>query len=98
MYALVGIWTLEPGHNWDEQLRGLKEQVVPGVQQRPGFVAGYWMADQAARKTYGTFILENEEAARGLKAFVEGNAAVRERSGVIPESLTIAEVIAEAHR
>lgn len=98
MYAVVGIWNVEPRGWEEEQLRALKDQVVPGVQQRPGFVAGYWMADQAARKTYGTFILEHEAAAQGFKAFVEGNAAARERSGVILESLTVAEVIAEAHR
>ena len=98
MFGVVGIWDVAPGGLEEAQLRALKEQVVPGVQQRPGFVAGYWLADRAARKTYGTFILEDEEAAQGFKAFVEGNAAARERSGVILESLTVAEVIAEAHR
>ena len=83
---------------WEEQLRGLHEQVVPLVQQSPGFVAGYWLGDRAADKTYTMIVLEDEEAARRFRAFVEENPTNRERAGVRLESLTIAEVQAEAHR
>lgn len=77
---------------------GLHEQIVPGVRQIPGFVAGYRMADRAAGTTYTAIVLEDEEAARRFKAPVQGNAAHQERAGVGNESLAIVPVIAEAHR
>lgn len=97
MYAVVGNWTLAEGH-WEEQLRGLHEQIVPLVRQSPGFVAGYWLGDRATGKTHSTIILEDEEAARRFQAFVEGNPASREQAGVRLESLTIVEVLAQTHR
>ncbi len=97
MYAVVGAWIMAEGR-WEEQLRGLHEQVVPLVRQSPGFVAGYWLGDRATDKTYTMITLEGEEAARCFRAFVEGNPANRERAGVHLESLTILEVQAEAHR
>jgi hypothetical protein len=96
-YAVLGVWTMAEGR-WEEQLRGLREQVVPRAQQIPGFVAGYWLGDQSAGKTYSMIVLEDEDAARNFRAFVEGNPTSREQAGVTMESLTIAEVQAEAHR
>lgn len=67
MYAVVGTWTLAEGR-WEEQVRGLHEQIVPLVRQSPGFVAGYWLGDRATGKTSSTVILEDEEAARRFRA------------------------------
>jgi hypothetical protein len=50
MYAAIGVWNMEAG-NWEEQQRGLHEEIVPLVRQSPGFVSGYWMGDRAARLT-----------------------------------------------
>jgi hypothetical protein len=96
-YAVVGTWTLAEGR-WEEQVRGLREQIVPLVRQSPGFVAGYWLGDRATGRTSSTVILEDEEAARHFQAFVAGNPANREQAGVTLESLTIVEVTAEVHR
>ncbi len=82
----------------EEQLRGLHEGVVPLVRQTPGFVAGYWLGDRDADRTYTVIVLEDEETAQGFRGFVEGNPTGREQAGVHLESLTIAEVQAEAHR
>jgi hypothetical protein len=42
MYAAVGVWNVATG-DWEEQQRGLHEEIVPMVRKIPGFVAGYWM-------------------------------------------------------
>ncbi len=99
LYAVVGVWEMDASR-WDEQQRSLHEQIVPMVSQTPCFVGGYWMGDQSDSKMYSTIILEDEEAAQRFKAFVEGDSARenRERFGVRNASLTVVEVLAEAHR
>ena len=99
MYAAIGVWNMEAG-NWEEQQRGLHEEIVPLVRQSPGLVGGYWMGDRAAGKTYTTIIFEGEEAAQRFKEFVLGEAREerREEVGVGNESFVIAEVLSEARR
>jgi hypothetical protein len=68
----------------------LREQVVPGVSQAPGFVAGYW-----TRKDNGglsMLIFESEEAASGMTDRVRA---------MIPDAVTlegteVREVVAHA--
>jgi heme-degrading monooxygenase HmoA len=97
MYAAVGVWNMEAG-SWEEQQRGLHEEIVPMVRQIPGFVSGYWMGDRSTAKTYTTIVWEDEEAAQRFKGFVLGDERqeAREGGGVINESFVIAEVHAEA--
>ncbi len=40
MYAVVGIWMVDETRQ-EEQRRVLREEVVPLVTTRPGFVAGW---------------------------------------------------------
>lgn len=95
-YAVIGSWTLAAGR-WEEQVRGLREQVVPLTRQIPGFVATYWLGDRVTGKASSTVILEDEEAARRFQDFVEQNATNREQADVTMESLSMAEVTAEIH-
>lgn len=97
MYAVVGTWTLEHGR-WEEQVRGLHEQIVPMARQYPGLVAATWMGDRTTGKTQSTVILESEEVARGFRDFVETNPRNQEQAGVTMDSLEIVEVLAEIHR
>ncbi len=99
MYAAVGVWNMEAG-DWGEQQQALHEEIVPLVRQSPGFVAGYWMADQVAGKSYTTIVWEDEEAAQRFKQFVLGptRQGSQEEAGVTNESFTIVEVLAEARR
>jgi hypothetical protein len=68
----------------------LREQVVPGVSQAPGFVAGYW-----TRKDNGglsMLVFESEEAANGMSDRV---------GGMVPDEVTlegveVREVVAHA--
>jgi hypothetical protein len=99
MYAAVGVWNMKAG-DWEEQQRALHEEIVPLALQSPGFVAGYWMEDQAAGKTYTTIVLEDEEAAQRFKEFVLGSTRQerRDKGSVSNESFTIVEVLGEARR
>ena len=74
MYAVVDTWTLDLDKMSADQQRELTERIVPAVRQQPGFIAGYWTYDRASHKSHCLFLFESEEAARGLKAFVEQDA------------------------
>ncbi|MDQ3396285.1 MAG: hypothetical protein M3511_00715 [Deinococcota bacterium] len=97
MYAAVGVWNMEAG-NWEEQQRGLHEDVIPMVKKIPGFVAGYWMADETARKTYTTIVWEDEAAAQRFASFVLGEMRREKQgeAGIKNESMTVVKVLAEA--
>jgi hypothetical protein len=65
----------------DEAESALREQVVPGVSQAPGFVAGYW-----TRKENGglsMLVFESEDAANGMSDRVKA---------MIPEAVTLEDV------
>ena len=47
----------------DAARKALSEQVVPGVSQLPGAIAGYWLAPDGNRG-YSMVIFESEDAAR----------------------------------
>ena len=50
---------------------GLQEQVVPRVQQLPGFVAGYWTRSEG--QGLSMVVFESEEQARQAADQVKGN-------------------------
>jgi hypothetical protein len=87
MHAVVVKVTINDPEAADNALR---EQVVPGVSQAPGFVAGYW-----TRKDNGglsMLIFESEEAASGMSDRI---------SGMVPDTVTlegveVREVVAHA--
>ena len=59
----------------------LREQVVPGVSQAPGFVAGYWTRKESTGVSMAIF--ESEDAAQ----------AVGERvPSIVPDMVTLEEV------
>lgn len=61
--------------------RGLHEQVVPGVSQAPGFVAGYWTRKD--NTGLSMVIFESEEAANGMGERVPS---------IIPDTVTLESV------
>jgi hypothetical protein len=94
-YGVLGVWNMAAGR-WEEQVRGLHEQVVPLAHQVPGFVAGYWLGNRGESRTYTLIVLEDEESARRFKDFVESDPSRsknHDQAGVSLESL----VVAEAH-
>ena len=70
--------------------RGLREEVVPGVSQAPGFVAGYWTRKDNTGLSMVVF--QSEDAA---------NAASERIPSMVPdtvtlESIEVREVVAHA--
>jgi len=59
----------------------LREQVVPGVSQAPGFVAGYWTRKDAAGLSMVVF--ESEDAAKSASERVPS---------MVPDEITIEDI------
>jgi heme-degrading monooxygenase HmoA len=78
MHAVVARVTINDREAAESQLR---EQVVPGVSQAPGFVAGYWTRKDDTGLSMVVF--ESEDAAK----------AVSERMpAMVPDGVTLGEV------
>ena len=80
MHAVVVRVTIE---DVEAARNHLRENVVPGVSQAPGFVAGYW-----ARKDdsgMGMVIFESEDAANAMVERVPSRCAWSKRTPDTPE-------------
>lgn len=62
MYGLLVAVKIDPAGN-DEAMKMLNEQVVPTIKSASGFVAGYWMRDEAAGMGYSIAVFDSEQAA-----------------------------------
>jgi hypothetical protein len=87
MHAVVVRVSITDPENAETQLR---DEVVPGVSQAPGFVAGYWTRKD--NSGLSMVIFESEEAATG---------ASEQIAAMAPESVTVdgvevREVVAQA--
>ena len=69
----------------------LKERIVPGVAQLPGFVAGYWV-NRGEAQGVSLVVFESEEAARSA---MEGGPRPPEEAVTI-DSVELGEVVAHA--
>jgi hypothetical protein len=68
----------------------LREQVVPGVSQAPGFVAGYWTRKDDSG--LGMVVFESEDAAKAMSERVPSMAP----DVVTVENIEVREVVAHA--
>jgi hypothetical protein len=68
----------------------LREEVVPGVAQAPGFVAGYWTRKDESG--LGMVIFESEDAAEAMSERVPSMAPEM----VTIENIEVREVVAHA--
>ncbi len=68
----------------------LREQVVPGVSQAPGFVAGYWTRKD--NTGLAMVLFESEEAANGMSEKVPSMLT----DAVTLENVEVREVVAHA--
>lgn len=97
MYAVVAVFTMDRERD-EENRRALKEEVIPITRQVPGFVSGYWTNDLAGPTSYVLTVWDTEEQARNFIQVVEARRPLGEQAGVGYESLTVVEVVGEAHR
>jgi hypothetical protein len=74
----------------------LESEVVPGVKQIPGFVAGWWTRSLDGSNGASLVIFESEEAAQGMKQRLEGPEGPISSDAVDLESVEVREVAAHA--
>ena len=73
---------------------GLREQVVPGASQAPGFVAGYWTRSDDGHNGLSMVVFESEEAAQAAAEGIRSGAVIPET--VTLESVEVREVVEHA--
>ncbi|HXI95078.1 MAG TPA: hypothetical protein VNG04_03045 [Candidatus Acidoferrum sp.] len=78
MHAVVVKVTVNDGEASEQELR---ERVVPGVSQAPGFVAGYWTRKD--NTGLSMVIFESEEAANGMSERI---------ASIVPDTVTLESV------
>ena len=78
MHAVVVKVTVNDGEASERELR---ERVVPGVSQAPGFVAGYWTRKD--NTGLSMVIFESEEAANGMSERIPS---------IVPDTVTLESV------
>ena len=88
MHAVVFTVTI---HDRERAEAFLNEQVVPGVSQAPGFVAGYWTNIGGNRGT-SMLVFESEEAAKQVAGMDRRPPA----DAATVESVEVGEVVAHA--
>jgi heme-degrading monooxygenase HmoA len=72
----------------------LRETVVPGVSQAPGFVAGYWVRLEGGDEGNSVIVFESEEAARAAAERLREN--IGSNPGVKLNDVSVGEVVANA--
>jgi hypothetical protein len=87
MHAVVVRVTINDREEADTNLR---ENVVPGVSQAPGFVAGYWTRKDDSG--LGLVMFESEDAANAMSERVPAMAS----GPVTLDSVEVREVVAHA--
>ena len=78
MHAVVVKVTVNDGEASERELR---ERVVPGISQAPGFVAGYWTRKD--NTGLSMVIFESEEAANGMSERI---------ASIVPDTVTLESV------
>ncbi len=68
MHAVVVSVSIASGHE-NEAATALHNQIVPGVRQLPGVVAGYWL-QPAPGQGYSTVVFDSEDHAQAAAEVV----------------------------
>jgi hypothetical protein len=79
-------------NNPEAAVENLRSDIVPRVQQAPGFKTGYWYGDRQS-KGHATIIFESEDNAKG---FVEMLRSQEGTDAATIESVDVHEVVANA--
>jgi hypothetical protein len=95
MYAVVGLWTMDPAMQ-ARQEQELRERIVPSVANAPGFVRGAWSREIDGDRTLTFITFDGESAARDFMNMVSANAPRQRAAGVTNDDMFLVEVIAEA--
>lgn len=89
MHAVVVRVTINDRESATQELR---ERVVPGASQAPGFVAGYWTGKEGSDQGLSMIVFESEETANGTAERIREMAP----DAVTVEDIEVREVVASA--
>jgi hypothetical protein len=95
MYAVVGMWTMDPERQ-DAQEEELRERIVPSVSATPGFVRGTWSREIDGTRGTSLIVFDNEPSARDFIHSVRANAPRQRTAGVINDEFLLVELLADA--
>jgi hypothetical protein len=70
----------------------LRERIVPGISQAPGFVTGHWVQWDEGSKGAAMMVFESEDAANQAKGMIQPPPG----GAVTIESVDVGEVVATA--
>ena len=91
MHAVVVKVSIQDGPAATEFLR---ENIVPGVSQAPGFVAGYWVRLEGGDEGNSVVVFESEDRARAAAERIR--ESVGSNPGVTLKDVSVGEVVANA--
>jgi hypothetical protein len=94
-HATVALFRMDLAKE-EAQRQGLRDVIVPGVREAPGFVTGYWTLDRAAGESVAFIAFESLETAEALAENVRNNASNQAAVGIELLSVRIAEITAHA--
>ena len=60
----------------DDAIKVIQDQVIPQVQQMPGFVGGYWLLDRKSGKAHAVTLFDSEKSLADTRGMAQ---QVRER-------------------
>lgn len=90
MYA--NLVTVRIDIDFDDALKGLREQVLPQVKQAPGLVAGYWMSPRDNHQGTSIVVFETEQQAQAAAQTIQSGSSPM--PGVSIVSVETREVVA----
>jgi len=96
-HAVVAVWRMDPSLA-EEQLRGLRERIIPLSRVQPGFVQGRWTRAANGVRHIAFVEFDSAEHADAFVQMVRSaeRAADRQKAGVSNESIDVVEVIGAA--
>jgi hypothetical protein len=98
MYAIVTMLSTRP-ERAAENLRLLKEKVIPAAGKLPGYLGGLWLMDTERKRFIALTLYETEDAMRNSEQPAERiRARTVEDMGATIISVDTYEVVAEAGR
>lgn len=95
MFAVLGLWTMDPAMR-DRQQHALRERIVPSASGAPGFVRGAWAREVDGDRSVSFIVFDDESSARDFMRAVRDNAGPQKTAGVANDELVLVELDAEA--
>ena len=80
----------------NEQRAGLRDTIVPGVRQHPGFVSGTWTLDRETSESFVMLTYDSVESAEAMRENITSNAHGQRFVGIELIGVRVLEVSASA--